>query len=111
MEITVEQRELFPVIAEKTPQRGFLARYLDATVEHGALVPMPLVAEALHVSKQRVHQLVSGGQLAFVEIGDRKFVPAAALELFLTEDRRTGVRVSRRWIYFGGGDPVAKKSS
>jgi hypothetical protein len=106
-----EQRELFPVIAEKTPRRGFLSRYLEASVEHGALVPMPLVVEALNVSKQRVHQLISGGQLAFVEIGDRKFVPAAALELFLTEDRKTGVHVSRRWIYFGGGEALAKKRS
>jgi hypothetical protein len=88
-----------------------LARYVEASIEHGALVPLPFVAEALEVSKQRVDQLISGGQLAFVEIGDRKFVPAAAVELFLTEDRRTGIHLSRRWIYFGGGEPVAKKRS
>lgn len=101
----------FPVTAEKTPRRGFLLQYLEASAEHGALVPMPLVAEALDVSKQRVHQLVSSGQLVHIAIGDRKFVPASALELFLSEDRRTGVHVSRRWLYLGGGEPLAKKRS
>jgi hypothetical protein len=111
VEATVEQSELFPVIAEKTRQLGVLSRYLKASMEHGALVPLPFVAEALKVSKQRVHQLITDGQLAFVEIGDRKFVPAASVELFLTEDRKSGVHVSRRWIYFGDGDPVGKKRS
>jgi hypothetical protein len=99
----------FPVTAEKTP-RSFLAQYIEATIQHRALVPLPFVADALGLSKQRVHQLISGGQLASIEIGDRKFVPASALELFLTEERKTGVHLSRRWIYFGGGEPLKKRS-
>jgi DNA-binding protein Rv2175c, wHTH domain len=99
------------LIAERAPRKGFLWRYIEASREHGALLPLPLVGEALQVSKQRVHQLINDGQLAFVPIGTRKFVPAAVLELFMTEDRKTGVHLSRRWIYTGGGVPVLKKRS
>lgn len=108
MHAVVEQRELFPVIAENTPMRSLLWRYVQLTVEHGALLPISLAAEALKVSRQRVYQLLDGGQLPVVLIGDRKFIPAAALELFMTEDRKTGVHLSRRWIYLGEG-PAEKK--
>jgi len=46
-----------------------------------------------------------------IQIGDRKFVPAAALELFLTEDRKTGVHLSRRWVFLGEGEAVGQKRS
>jgi hypothetical protein len=110
MEATA-QAELFrefPVTAAKTPRRGFLWRYLELTMDHGALVPLRYVDEALGVSRQRVHQLTSAGRLPVVEIDDRKFVPAAALELFLTEDRKSGVHLSRQWIFLGDGQPVQK---
>jgi hypothetical protein len=109
MEATAEQGELFSGIVEKAPRRGFLWRYLEATMEHGALVPAVYAAEALDVSRQRVYQLIDSGQLDVIEIGDRKFVPADSLEDLLKLERRQGVRVARRWIYTGQGE-VLKKS-
>lgn len=83
--------ENFPVICEKA-KRGVLGQYLQLTREHGALVPLPMVAVAMGLSKQRVHILVNEDRIASVSIGDRRFVPAVALELFLTEERKVGAR-------------------
>jgi hypothetical protein len=107
-----EQAELFPVIAEHAAAHStfsVLRSYLDESLRHGFLVPIYLAAEALEVSRQRVHQLINGGQLPAVQCGDRKFIPADALDLFLTEERKTGIHVSRRWVAFGGGKAVQKK--
>ena len=111
MQAQAEMFAEFPVTAEKTSRKGFLWRYLELTMEQGALVPLRYVDDALGVSKQRVHQLVAGGRLPLIQIGDRKFVPAAALELFLTEDRKTGVHLSRRWVFLGEGEAVGQKRS
>jgi excisionase family DNA binding protein len=70
-----------------------------------------LAAEALDVSRQRVHQLINSGQLPHVECGDRKFIPADALDLFLTEERKNGVQISRRWIVTGSGKALLKKTA
>jgi hypothetical protein len=109
MEAVVEQRELFPVIDKKAPHRGFLWRYIQATVDRGALVPVSYAGEALDVSRQRVYQLIDSGQLPVVEIGDRKFIAARDLEEFLKLDRKTGYNVNRRWIYLGDGQPLKKR--
>lgn len=93
-----EQRELFPVIERKASHVGILWRYLQATAIHGALVPVAFACDALKVSRQRVYQLIDAGQLVAIEINGRKWVPAAAVELLLTEDRKSGVRLWRRWI-------------
>lgn len=79
----------FPVIEEKA-KRGVLRQYLALTREHGALVPLPMVAVAAGVSHQRISVLVDQGRLASVAIGDRRYVPAAALEFYLTEERKSG---------------------
>jgi hypothetical protein len=107
MEATA-QLEMFSNIAEKAPRRGFLRRYLEVTVQHGALVPLRYVAEALDVSRQRVHQLVASGQLETVDVGDRVFVAANKLEEFVKVERKTGYNLSRRWIYLGDGAALKK---
>jgi hypothetical protein len=112
MELTGEQAELFPVLTERTAasSASVLAAYIDGSLRHGCLVPIYLAADALDVSRQRVHQLINDGQLPVVQCGSRKFVPADALDLFLTEDRKSGVWVSRRWVVFGGGKKLKKRS-
>jgi excisionase family DNA binding protein len=114
MEATGEQAELFPTIAEQAARpstASVLRSYVNESLRHGFLVPIYLAAEALEVSRQRVHQLIHDRQLPAVQCGDRKFIPADALDLFLTEDRKTGIHVSRRWLAFGGGKAVQKKRS
>jgi len=80
----------FPVIAEKAKRRGLFAQYLEATEENGPMVPVPMVASALGVSRQRVHVLLNQGRIASVRLCGRDYIPLASLELFLTEERRVG---------------------
>lgn len=87
----VAQTEFFeyPVIQSK-PQRGIFRRYMEATREHGHLASVPMIAAALGVSRQRVDVLVNQGRIASVRVGPHTYVPLAALELFLTEERVNG---------------------
>jgi hypothetical protein len=96
MEATIDQTEFFdfPVIAEKTAKRGVFAEYVAATREHGPLLQVPMIAAAMKLSRQRVHVLIDQGRIAAQTIGKHRYVPAAALELFLTEERKNGVRYS-----------------
>ena len=96
MEITVaDQGELFPTLEQKVRKRSFLRQFLDATEIHGLLVPHSMIADALGVSRQRVHQLVDSGRLAEISIEGRHYVPIASFDLFLTEERKSGVHVER----------------
>lgn len=93
VETGADQIELFndfPVIARHALKRSPVRQLLDATEKHGTLLPQSVVVTALGVSKQRVSQLVATGQLASVEAAGKKWVPAAALELFLVEERKNG---------------------
>jgi hypothetical protein len=80
-------QEHFPVIEEKNGA-SFISEYIEAHNEHGPLLSQALVAGALKVSRQRVHQLVEKGRIAIIEVGGHRFVPAAVLNLFLTHYRR-----------------------
>lgn len=94
MDITADQAELFPFakIEERAPHRSMLRRFIEATMEHGPLVPQTMIAASLGVSKQRVAQFIDQGRLAAVTIDDRRFVPAASVDLFMTEDARKNGR-------------------
>ncbi len=70
---------------------GRFREWLEATKQHGPLMTRTVAAAALAVSRQRVHQLISKGQLAIVRIGDEGYVPLAALEAFRAR-RRSGGR-------------------
>jgi hypothetical protein len=95
MEATVDQELFpdFPVIEGHAAKRSLVRQLLDATEKHGTLLPQFVVVSALGVSKQRVHELVSAGRLASVEVAGKTWVPAAALELYLVEGpRKSGPR-------------------
>jgi len=79
----------YPVIESK-PKRGIFRRYLEATREHGHLATVPMIAAALGMSRQRVDFLIGQGRLAALRIGPHNYVPLASLELFLTEERKSG---------------------
>jgi len=92
MEATI-QTMLFPVIEEKLSKWAPLRRFLDANEEHGGLATQAMVAESLGVSRARVGQLVEAGRLATVTCNGRRYVSVQSLELFLTEERKTGVHI------------------
>ncbi len=70
---------------------GRFREWLEATKQHGPLMTRTIAAAALAVSRQRVHQLISKGQLATVQVGEYRYVPLAALETFRAM-RRSGGR-------------------
>ncbi len=80
----------FPVIESKTKARSWIRQYLDASVKHGTLCTPSMAARALGISRSRVGQLLDAGKLASVNVGDSRYIPAASLELFMTEERVTG---------------------
>lgn len=86
------QSELFPVLQDKVKQRTPLWHYLKANVKHGPLAPIAMVAGALGVSKQRVHQFINDGRLPVITVAGKKFVSAHDLEQFLLVARRSGQR-------------------
>jgi hypothetical protein len=93
MEAPAGQSELFPdfpVIDGHAGKRSPVRQIVDATERHGVLLPPWAVIETLGMSKQRVHQLVQAGRIATVEVAGKTFVPAVALELFLSEVRKVG---------------------
>jgi len=93
METDIEQVELFPFLgsvqkAERSPFR----QWLEATKNHGPLMTSFLAASALGVSRQRVHQFVQEGRLATVDVTGQRMIPAASLDLFMSEERGRGVQ-------------------
>ncbi len=94
MELTADQAELFPVLdtRAKAKPKSLLRQSMDAFTEHGALLPQSFLASILGISKQRVSQLIQAGKLATVELDGHTFVPMAALEIYLSQDRDEGGR-------------------
>ncbi len=72
---------------------GKFREWLQAIDQHGPLMTRDMAAAALAVSRQRVHQLITKGQLVTVRVGDYRYVPLAALEDFRA-NRRPGGRPS-----------------
>ncbi len=69
---------------------GKFREWLEAIDQHGPLTTRDIAAAALAVSRQRVHQLISTGQLETVRVGDRRYVPLAALQTFRARRRPGG---------------------
>ncbi len=80
----------FPVIQSKTKAKSWIRQYLEASAEHGTLCTSAMAARALGLHRSRIGQLLDAGKLASVNVGSTRYIPAAALELFMTEERLTG---------------------
>lgn len=93
MEANVDQLDLFPWLASgaKT-ERSAMRQYLELTAEHGPLVTAALAAETLGVSRQRVHQLVNEDRIATVRVAGHRMIPAASLNLFMSEERGRSIQ-------------------
>jgi hypothetical protein len=93
MEMTIDQAELFPAyptIAAETHKRSRLREMADAVDKHGAFIPQAFVHIALDMSKQRAHQLITAGRIATIEVTGKTCVPLAALDIFLSDERKGG---------------------
>jgi hypothetical protein len=93
MEMTIDQAELFPAfptITATARKRSPLREMLDAVERHGPLIPQAFLPVALEVSKQRAHQLLSEDRIARIEVAGRMMIPLAALDVFLSEERKSG---------------------
>jgi len=78
----------YPVIAER--KRSTLRQMLDAIDEHGSLCPQSLIHGFLELSHQRVSQLCADGRFTVIRIGKINFVPFAEINVFMTEERKSG---------------------
>jgi hypothetical protein len=91
MELTIEQAEMFPSIAATKPRkRSPLRELIDAIQLHGPLIPQGFMHVALDMSRQRVHQLIADGRIATIHVAGKQFIPLAALDVFLSDERKTG---------------------
>jgi hypothetical protein len=58
------------------------------------MIPRSLAHRVLGLSKQRVWILFGQGRIATIQIGSFQFVPIAALEAFLAQERKAGHRLT-----------------
>jgi hypothetical protein len=93
MEMTIDQSELFPAfptIKATARKRTPLREMLDAVEKHGPLIPQAFLPVALEVSKQRAYQLLNEDRIARIEVAGRMMIPLASLDVFLSEERKSG---------------------
>lgn len=97
--VELEQPLLFGgVVEEKLKPRSPARAFLEASREHGGLVSQSMVADSLGVSSARVSELVELGRFGdLVTINGRRYIRGDALEFFLAEERKHGVR--RDWLF------------
>jgi len=93
METAIEQFELFPfLVSGKAQERTPIRQFLELTKEHGPLITPVLAATTLNVSRQRVHQFMNEGRLPVVRVDGHPMIPAAGLDLFMSENRGRGIQ-------------------
>jgi hypothetical protein len=90
MEVTIDQAELFPNVELYAKKRPVLRQFMDAVEREGPLLPRSMVPYVLDVSRQRVQQLIDEDRIATVMVGEKEFVPVAALNTFMADQRKVG---------------------
>ncbi len=78
------------LVTESKQPHGKFREWLDAIEKHGPLMTRDMAGAALAVSRQRVHQLISKGQLRTIRVGNYRYVPLAALEAFRANRKFNG---------------------
>lgn len=90
------QAEMFPDFPTTVKTKRVKSKWeelnelVDLVDKHGALIPMPMVAELLDVHRSRVYQLVESGDLAVIEFRDRQFVTEKTVRAFVELERKAG---------------------
>lgn len=91
MEATVDQFEMFPLVAARVPaKKGILRQLHEATQREGVLATQAQVAAALGVSRQRINDLVKERRLATVAVGEYSYIPLASVEAYLAVEVKAG---------------------
>lgn len=79
----------FPVAQGEKEENAFSC-YLRLSSESGGLIPQSVLAAALNVTRQRVHQLMVDGRFVVHRIAGVNYVTRHSLEAFLKEERKSG---------------------
>jgi hypothetical protein len=90
MESTADQSELFPVLSSTVKAKSWFVQWIEATEKHGPLMTPAMCATTAALSRQRIHQLLEAGRIAFVNVAGHRMIPVASLDLFLSESRPSG---------------------
>jgi hypothetical protein len=70
--------------------RSWLADFAKMSAKHGPFVPQAMLAQALGVTRQCVHEWVKRGRIESVEVKGDRFIPLRVAVSFLTESRKVG---------------------
>ena len=62
----------------------------DLVEKHGPLIPLPMVADLLDLSHQRVSQLRDSGRLETIEFRKRSWVGEKTVRAFIEVERKAG---------------------
>jgi hypothetical protein len=88
------QSELFPTLRVKEP--SWFDEFVEASYKKGPFVPQWMIAKALGISGQAVHDFIKRGRLPFEKIGDENFVPVEEARIFIRERlQKTSLKSSR----------------
>jgi len=67
-----------------------LAEWREATKKHGCLVPSPLAAKILNISRQRLHVYIQDGRLSTIVVEGHIYVIEKSLLDLANTDRKAG---------------------
>ncbi len=81
-QVRLAENERDVPMRKSTEPHGKFREWLEAIDQHGPLMTRDMAAAALTVSRQRVHQLISKGQLETVRVGKYRYVPLEGLQAF-----------------------------
>lgn len=90
MEATYDTDLFGSVIEAEARPRSVLHEWKEAIAKHGPLMPRASVPFCVELSNERVRQLIDKGRIATVWVHNREYVPFEALDLFLSEERKSG---------------------
>ena len=100
MHVAVANEFAFVALLPKR-EKGRVSRALDLveeltriTEEQGPMIPSPLAAKVLNISRQRMHQLIQDKRIPVVEVQGHHFVTKTALIGFANTERKDGRPIS-----------------
>lgn len=73
-----------------------LSRFEQISIAEGGLLPAADAADVLGLSRQRVHQLLTKGQLHSIKVLGRSYISVQELQTFMGTIRPSGVHVKSR---------------
>ena len=90
IKLTTDQSRVFSLLPSRSKSNKIFREWLAAVEKHGPLMTPSMAAAALALSRQRVHMFINENRIATVRVGDERLVPLAALDRFMSQERRNG---------------------